>query len=255
MIYPFFNYIFASPLFVPTDNRPPTIYDILNSKLNFGKSKEEITKISELAKKGHQFIFDFDYPLSTYVSKDDFETMILNKFLTRRIGFDTVTAFKIQLNVKMNEIMPKFNKLFNSLENWDIFNDGEIIERNGLETTTNKTTNTLTNTSSTNTDSSDNKINDRRYSDTPQNKLENVQDGSYVTNYTYENNKNTNTTKSSDTSKSDGSGNSNTNNNYSETTKHSISNKIEVYKQMQNEIDSIYTLIFNELEELFYYFV
>ncbi len=57
--------------------------------------------------------------------------MILNKFLTRRIGFDTVTAFKIQLNVKMNEIMPKFNKLFNSLENWDIFNDGEIIERNG----------------------------------------------------------------------------------------------------------------------------
>lgn len=29
MIYPF--------LFVPTDNRPPTIYDILNSKLNFRK--------------------------------------------------------------------------------------------------------------------------------------------------------------------------------------------------------------------------
>lgn len=181
--------------------------------------------------------------------------MILNKFLTRRIGFDTVTAFKIQLNVKMNEIMPKFNKLFNSLENWDIFNDGEIIERNGLETTTNETTNTLTNTSSTSTDSSDNKINDRRYSDTPQNNLGNVQNGSYVTDYTYENNKNTNTTKSNDTSKSDGSGNSNTNNNYSETTKHSISNKIEVYKQMQNEIDSIYTLIFNELEELFYYFV
>lgn len=37
MIYPFLNYILAGPLFVPTDNRPPTIYDILNSKLNFRK--------------------------------------------------------------------------------------------------------------------------------------------------------------------------------------------------------------------------
>ena len=255
MFYPFFNYLFATPLFTVTDNRPPLIYDILNAMLNFGKTEDEKIKISDLAKEGHTKIFDFSYPLSKNIDKDNFEIMILNKFLQRRIGFETFTAFKIQLNVKLNEIMPKYNKLFDALENWDIFNDGEIIERNGLETTTNKTTNTLTNTSSTSTDSNDSQINDRRHSDTPQNNLGNVQNGTYVTDYTYENNTNTNTINSNDTSTSEGSGNSNTDNNYSETTKHSISNKIEVYKQTQNEINSIYTLIFNDLEELFYYSV
>jgi hypothetical protein len=47
--------------------------------------------------------------------------------------FDTVTAFRIQLNVKINEIMPLYNKMFDAIENWDIFGDGEVTEKTGTD--------------------------------------------------------------------------------------------------------------------------
>ena len=244
MFYPFFNYLLATPLFVPTDNRPPTIYDILNAMANFDKPENEQIKVSQLAEQMHARIFDFNYPLSKNVSRATFETMLLNKFLMRRIGFETFTAFKIQLNVKLNEIMPKYNKLFDALENWDIFNDGETIERQGEDNTIIDNTNELNNTSTNNTEN----ISDRRNSNTPQNKLENVRDGSYVTNYNYD----TDNVKSNDSSNSKGTSNTKNDNNYWETIKHSPSDKIKIFQEMQENINSIYTLIFNDLEDLFY---
>ena len=87
------------------------------------------------------------------ISKAKFETMILNHFLQRRIGFETVTAFRIQLDVKLNEIMPLYNKMFDALENWEIFNDGEVTTRTGKDNrtseSTNNTSNQLTNHSTT----------------------------------------------------------------------------------------------------------
>lgn len=244
MFYPFFNYLFATPLFTITDNRPPSIYHILNAMINFGKTEDEKVKISDLAKEGHTKIFDFSYPLSNYVNKDNFEIMILNKFLQRRIGFETFTAFKIQLNVKLNEIMPKYNKLFDALENWDIFLDGELTSRKGFQNNTSNSENEINNTAENTTEN----IADLRSSNTPQNQLQNVRDGSYVTNYDY----NTNTANSNDVSTTRGTTNSKNVNNYSETIKRSPADKIQIFKEMQENINSIYTLIFNDLEELFY---
>lgn len=51
MIYPFFNYMLAGPLFTPTDNRPPLVADLLDSILNFGKSEDQQTRPSKLAEK------------------------------------------------------------------------------------------------------------------------------------------------------------------------------------------------------------
>lgn len=245
MIYPFFfNYIFASPLFVPTDNRPPTIYDILNAMANFDKPENEQIKVSQLAEQMHSRVFDFSYPLSNNIDKNNFEIMILNKFLMRRIGFETFTAFKIQLNVKLNEIMPKYNKLFDALENWDIFNDGEVTVRKGEDISQTQNKNELTNTSTNNTEN----ISDRRYSDTPQNQLQNLRDGSYVTKYNYD----TDTAKSNDNSNSQGKSNTDSNNKYWEETSRSPADKIKIYQEMQDNINSIYTLIYNDLEDLFY---
>lgn len=243
MFYPFFNYLLSTPLFVPTDNRPPTLYSILNMLLN-NFDAEKITPINQLASKGRENIFDFDYPLSENISKEKFEVMILNHYLMRRIGFETVTAFKIQLNVKLNEIMPLYNKMFDALKNWNIFEDGEITKRIGTEERINNTSNSLENTSNTET----NTTSDRRESNTPQNQLENVRDGSYVTNYNYD----TDTSNSSDTSNSKGTSNSNDNNKYDETITRSPADKIQILKEMQENINSIYTLIFNDLEDLFY---
>lgn len=242
-MYPFFNFMLMSPLFIPTDNRPPSIYDIMNAMVNF--NTEDKTKTKDLAKATHSKIFDFDYPLSSNVDKEKFECMILNHFIMRRIGFQTFTAFKIQLNVKLNEIMPLYNKMFDALQNWDIFNDGEVTNRYGNENRKNNTNNTLENTSNTETTTTS----DRRESNTPQNQLDNVRNGTYVTNYNYD----TDSSNSSDNSNSKGTSNSTDENIYEETIEKSPSDKISILKEMQENIKSIYTMIFKDLEILFYY--
>ena len=116
------NFLYPYMQFNVIDNRPPTLYSILNSIVNYDKTEDEKTKIRDLYKEGRKTIFDFSYPLTTHINKEDFEKMILNHFITRRIGFDTVELFRIKLDIKLNEIMPMYNKMFDSFENWDIFN-------------------------------------------------------------------------------------------------------------------------------------
>ena len=233
--------------FIPRNcDKPPTIYSILESIVNYGK--DDKTKIKDLAKVGRAKIFDFDYPLSDKISKEEFECMILNHYITRRIGFDTPTLFKIQLNVKLNEIMPMYNKMFDSISGWDIFKDGEKTTRYGTD---NREINSTSNTENSlhNTSNSEN-TSDRRASDTPQNELDNVREGKYVTGYNYD------TNNAKDKSDSNGSSqnisNTNDDNTYNEIIEKTNANKIEILKQMQQEIKSIYSLIFKDLDDLFY---
>ena len=216
-LYPFIRF----PAF-PDYNLPPTLYRLLNSLINF--DAEEQTKIKDLASAGRSDIFDFDYPLSENIEKEDFEVMILNHFLMRRIGYDTLNAFKIALNVKLNEIMPIYNKMFDMLEGWDLFSDGERVTETG--------SNTLSNTTSSNNSS------DRRYSDTPQNHLADVRNGSYITDYNYD------TDTGLVTSASNGSD--------SRTITRTPSDKIKIYKEFIENKKSIMTMIFEDLEPLFY---
>jgi hypothetical protein len=244
---PYDNYgnLFFVPFIPVMNEKPPTLYSLLQSIVNYGK--DEQTKIKDLAKAGRTKIFDFDYPLSDKITKEDFECMILNHFIMRRIGFDTLTAFKIQLDVKLNEIMPMYNKLIDLLYEENAF--GEITKKTGKDNRVvqNATTNEMENSSNT----SHENISDRRGSDTPQNHLENVRDGSYVTEYHYDKDNSKNT----DTSKSNGKSNSNTkdDNIYEETT--SRINLFEVYAKLNEEIKNIYTMIFKDLDCLFYQLV
>lgn len=233
--------------FLPRNcDKPPTIYSILESIVNYGK--DDKTKIKDLAKVGRTKIFDFDYPLSDKISKEEFECMILNHYITRRIGFDTPTLFKIQLNVKLNEIMPMYNKMFDSISGWDIFKDGEKTTRYGTD---NREINSTSNTENSlhNTSNSEN-TSDRRYSDTPQNELDNVKDGKYVTEYNYDTNNAKDKSDSNGTSQN--TTNTNDDNTYNEIVEKTNANKIEILKQMQQEIKSIYSLIFKDLDDLFY---
>lgn len=256
MIPMFYNYNYF-PMFVPfippNCNKPPTLYSVLNSIVNGEKEDEEdYTKIKDLAKEGRSTIFNFDYPLTNNVSKEKFETMILNHFIRRRIGFETVTAFRIALDVKLNEIMPLYNKMFDALENWDIFNDGEVTTRTGQDTTTsqntNSTENSLTNQSTTSTTD----VSDRRNSELPQNQLEDLRNGSYVTNYNYDTNTNNGQDNSTSQGTSHASNEGTDNKQYTETITRSPADKIAILKEMQENIKSIYTMIFKELDVLFY---
>ena len=201
---------------------PPTIYAILNSYVNF--DNDDPVKIKDLASAGREVIFDFDYPLTDNLTKEEFEVMILNNYLMRRIGYDTVTAFKIALCVKLNEIMPKYNMLFDSIHNWNLFSDGEVITRS---------INAIINNSGNGSN-----ISDRRYSDTPQNQLADIRNGSYVSDYNYD----------TDTSTTQQSGTEARN----ETESRSLSDKVALYKEFTNEVTNVYTLIFKELDPLFY---
>lgn len=215
-------YPFIIPPAYPDYDLPPTLYSLLNSIVNFGE--EEQTKIKNLASAGRESIFDFEYPLSTHVDQEDFEVMILNHFLMRRIGYETLNAFKIALNVKMNEIMPMYNKMFDMLDGWNIFNDGETVTESG--------SNSLNNiTSSSN-------ISDRRYSDTPQQQLSNVQDGKYITDYNYD----------TDT----GSTSASTMGTDSRTITRTPSDKMKLYREFIENKKSIMTMIFEDLDPLFY---
>lgn len=223
---------------IPTINeKPPTLYALLNAIVNYGK--EDKTKISNLAKEGRSTIFDFDYPLSEYINKEEFECMILNKFMMRRIGFDTVVAFKLQLNVKLNEIMPTYNKLFDAMQTWNIFNDGEIIERDTKDDRIINSTNEI------NTES--NSKSDRRYSEMPQNQLQNIADGSYLTDYNLDN--------MNDSGISKGSTNTNDNNVVKEIIKRSPADKINIYKNYIESKNNVYSMIFKDLDSLFYQLV
>lgn len=249
MIYPYEYYGLFYPKIPVADMRPPTLYSILESVVNY--EKEVPTKISELAKEGRGKIFDFDYPLTSNITKEEFECMILNHFLMRRIGFETVLSFKIQLNVKLNEIMPMFNKLFDLIYDENGF--GEITKRKGFDNrvvdNTSNTTNKMTNVSNTNHQN----ISDRRGSDTPQNELDNIRQGKYVTEYHYD----TDNSSSEDTSTSNGTSQNQTNtkdnNNYEENI--SKINMLEVFSKLNEEIKNVYSMIFKELDCLFYQLV
>ena len=251
----FYNNLYY-PMFLPyiptICEKPPTLYAVLNSIVNVDKNPREYTNTRNLAKEGRKIIFDFEYPLTDKISKEKFETMILNHFIERRIGFETVTSFIMHLDNKLNEIMPLFNKMFDALDNWDIFNDGEKTVRSGTDDKTSESINDTNNTLNNHSITSTNDVSDRRNSELPQDQLELLRDGSYVTNYNYD----TNTNNGEDTSES--SGNSHAVNNgkdkniYQETIERSPADKISILKEMQENIKSIYTMIFKELDCLFY---
>lgn len=190
--------------------------------------------------------------------------MILNKFMKRRIGTQTFTDFQIELEVKMNEIMPMYNKLFDSLTNWDIFTDGEITTHNSIGenvqdiTSNSKTDNTLENESTTTNENTTSNTEKNKFSDTPEGTIANVDNSSYLTTYTNIENNGTNNTNSTDNSSSKGTSNiantSNTQdtNKLQEETIRTPADKMSIYKQFTEDLKHIYTLIFKELEPLFY---
>ena len=230
MIFPYLIYPW-----LPTNcEEPQTLYSIMTSICNFGKVEK--TNIYNLASGARSTIFDFNYPLSSHINKEEFETLILKHFIMRRIGFETPTAFKLALEVKLNEIMPLYNKLFDALDGWELFNSGETITR----VTTDNGSNTINNTVNANNTN----ISDRRNSNVPQNQLDDIKNGTYMTDY------NLDTDTSDGTTVSDTTGT--TNNTTNESIIRTPADKIKIYKEFIESKNNIYTMIFKDLETLFY---
>ena len=57
-------------------------------------------------------IFDFEFPIFDENYRSVLETKILRHYYTREIGLETYGLWKLKLQTKLNEIMPYYNKLY-----------------------------------------------------------------------------------------------------------------------------------------------
>ncbi len=71
-------------------------------------------EIDDVISKSRTKIFDFSYPIFDEAYRPVLETKILTHYYTREICEETVGLWKLRLKAKMNEIMPYYNKLYES---------------------------------------------------------------------------------------------------------------------------------------------
>lgn len=214
---------------------PPTLYSIMNSIVNFGR--ENPVKIKDLPENARSTIFDFNYPSVGYnFNKADFEVMFLTHYMKRRINYNTVTDFQLHLKVKLNDIMPRYLKMFKALDEIDFKGTKETHER--------VLSDSKTSSSSGTTNSTDSTTGDNRYSNTPQNDVTDIQQGRYLSEYTYTQNTGTGSTTSnvsaSDTGRTE------------EDITITRGDEIEEYSKFLEAQTNIYTMIFKECDSLFY---
>lgn len=151
------------------------------------------SKVNEVIGKAWNKIFDrFDIFDEAY--REVLCRKILKHFYTREIGFETAGLWVLKLNTKMEEIMPYYNRLYESelLEFNPLYTKNLKIEHKGKGsndessdtaysgvTTANNETQEITNGKGS-TSSSGKEL----FSDTPQGGIGNIEDMSYLTNAT-----------------------------------------------------------------------
>lgn len=203
---------------------------------------DKIEQIIELARVK---IFDFNYPTFTPEHKIILETKILKHYYFREIGVETFGQWKYKLNMKLNEIMPFYVKLYQS----------ETLDFNPLTNTSitrvgkNKgiTNENMNETNQSNTNGSN--IDRNKFSDTPQGSLENVEDGQYLTNYTVDESNNASASTTSITSGK--TGNSEIDNTETVTGKDSAQSYSSLLIEFRDTFLNIDMKVIEELELLF----
>lgn len=185
----------------------------------------------------NNFNFGLDtYPIYNETYRDTLNQKILNHYYENEIGFETAELFKFYLNMRMNEIMPYYNELYKAQEKAleNLFDNVNLKEKANRK-----------NQSTTNTNSNSNGKNQSLFQDTPQGKinmsvLENEQ---YATNFTINQNDLNDSTNST----------GNNNEDYTREISGNNGNKyrIDLLKDIKNNLNNIDLLIINDLNELF----
>lgn len=225
-------------------DEPNTLYAFMESIVNFDRDESDKVKIKNLSKFARFEIFDFDYPISKEFGKEEFETLFLNHYMFRRINFDTLTSFKIHLQIKLNSIMPKYNKMIEGFNK--IKFDGTVETHERTQQTNNVgESNGVSNVKSTSKDTSET---DTKYSDTPEGKLNDIKSGDYMSEYTL----NGASSNGESTSESINSNTTNDNGNLIENITIKRGDSIEEYQKFLEIVSNIYQLIFKECDDLFY---
>ena len=182
---------------------------------------EDYSSIDEIIEDALPIIFSFEFPIFDEQYRSVLETKILRHYYTREIGCETYGLWKLRLQTKLNEIMPYYNKLYesellkyNPLYDVDMTTTnvgqrtGERTDLNNAESTENRNRANQSKESGTNIDERKNSFDGTResenaetnvnssqsigtrdtenrdmYSDTPQGQLTGVDTNTYLTNF------------------------------------------------------------------------
>lgn len=137
------------------------------------KESQGYKKVDEIIQKARSKIFDFYYPIFDEAYRSVLETKILRHYYTREICAETVGRWKLFLEAEMNEIMPYYNKLYES----------ELLKFDPLRDTDMYAEHTKKGEGGTTGETSGNRKEDnwRYYHDTPQGGVEGLKSLHYLT--------------------------------------------------------------------------
>lgn len=169
-------------------------------------------------------IFDFAYPIFNESHRQNLEQKIIKRYFFREISCENVFEWKLRLDAKMNEIMPYYNKMYESVGYLtDILDDVDYTRTFNEQTANTGNENTVStqniennaessgsSTSIGKTDVDNNQL--VASSDTPQGQLTGLLDNTYLSaaaktdaeTHTTNNDSNSRNARSSGTSKTDG---------------------------------------------------
>lgn len=232
---------------------PPTLYSIMESIVNYDKEESEKVKIRDLPSQARSTIFNFSYPIDEEIlDKEEFETIFLKHYMFRRINFDTVESFRIHLDVKLNSIMPKYLKMLEGFKSLNFLGNVETHVRTENEIGKDTTSRMDNSTSNLSTSVSDTTSSKTKFSDTPQDHLTDVTDGSYINEYTEVDNSVSSNTISNGTNSLTSSNVLDKTNSTAENITITKADEIDEYKKYLEVCNSIYEMIFKECDTLFY---
>lgn len=148
-------------------------------------------KVEDIIDRSWEKVFDFDFPIFDEEYRSVLCKKILRHYYTREIGFETVGLWKLKLSTKMQEIMPYYNKLYNSeLIEFNPLYDADYTksgsdegsgEDERIDNRTKSGTNVGRRDTDTTIDRNETSNSWNVFSDTPQGALTNVENNTYLT--------------------------------------------------------------------------
>ena len=201
-------------------------------------------------------IFD-NFPIFDESYRSVLCSKILKHYYTREISAETVGLWQLWLNTRMGEIMPYYNKLYESaLLEFDPFKDTNYSRNHGGTFTGDTVRNGRSEIDVDNSVTSNGTSNSKNlFSDTPQGAITNIENESYLTNATLIKDTDTNTTNTdgnSTTQNTETTGITNTDN-WIETIvgKQSTVSYSKLLKEFRETFLNIDVMIINDLSDLF----
>ena len=213
-------------------------------------------QIDDIISNSWNKIFD-NFPIFDESYRSVLCSKILKHYYTREISAETVGLWQLWLNTRMGEIMPYYNKLYESaLLEFDPFKDTNYSRNHGGTFTGDTVRNGRNEIDVNNSVTSNGTSNSKNlFSDTPQGAITNIENESYLTNATLIKDTDTNTTNTdgnSTTQNTETTGITNTDN-WIETIvgKQSTVSYSKLLQEFRDTFLNIDVMIINDLSDLF----